>query len=82
MDDKSDPSDGWPILDIQQTSSPAPNDWYGKLFVYLHNLLEQFLDRLQKIQISFDLYNVDVNELPQYLEFDRYSRIEVCFSAT
>jgi hypothetical protein len=79
MDDKSDPSDGWPILDIQQTSSPASNDWYGKLFIYLHNLLERFLERLKEIQVSFDLYNVDVNELSQYLKSDRYSRIEVCF---
>jgi hypothetical protein len=77
MDDKADPSDGWPISDFQQTSSPALRDWYGKLFIYLHNMLEQFLERLMKIPISFDLYNVDVNELPHKLEFDKYSRIEV-----
>lgn len=77
MDDKADPSNGWPILDIQQTSSPALRDWYGKLFIYLYGMLERFLDRLKKIRISFDLYNVDVNELPQHLEFDKYSRIEV-----
>jgi hypothetical protein len=77
MDDKADPSNGWPILDIQRTSSLALRDWYGKLFVYLHRLFQRFLNQLPKIRISFDLYNVDVNDLPRYLEFDRYSRIEV-----
>ena len=80
MDDKADPSGGWPILDVQQTSSPAPRDWYGKLFIYLHDVLKRFLDRLEKIRISFDLYNVDVKELPQHLEPNKYSKLEVCFS--
>lgn len=77
MDDKADPSSGWSISDIQQTSSPALRDWYGKLFIYLHSVLEMFLDRLENIQISFDLYNVDVKELPQHLETNKYSRVEV-----
>ena len=81
MDDKADPSDEWPTLDVQQTSSPALRDWYGKLFIHLHGVLERFLERLKKIRISFDLYNVDVNELPEHLEFDKCSRIEVRFPA-
>jgi hypothetical protein len=80
MDDKADPSDGWPVLDIQQTSSPALRDWYGKLFIYLHDVVQRFLDRLKRTRISFDLHNVDVNELPQLLEFNKYSRVEVWFS--
>jgi hypothetical protein len=77
MDDKADPSDGWPVLEIQQTSSPAIQDWYSKLFIYLYEVFQRFLDRLKKIRISVDLYNVDVNELPQHLEFNKYSKIEV-----
>jgi hypothetical protein len=77
MDDMADPSNGWPTLDVQQISSLALRDWYGKLFIYLHGVLERFLDRLKKIRISFNLFNVDVNELPQYLEPGKYSRIEV-----
>ncbi|KAH8593889.1 hypothetical protein B0O99DRAFT_546517 [Bisporella sp. PMI_857] len=77
MDDKADPSDGWPILDVQQTPSLAQRDWYGKLFIYLHSVVESFLDRLENVQISFDLYNVDVKELPRYLEGNKYTRLEV-----
>jgi len=79
MNDKADPSSGWPVLDIRHTSSPAPQDWYGKLFTYLHNMVTIFLNRLEKTRISVVLYNVDVGELPQYLEHNTYSRIEVCF---
>lgn len=64
-------------MDVQQTPSPAPNDWYGKLFLYLRNVLKMFLDRLKKTQVSFDIYNVDAKELPRILEQGRYSRIEV-----
>lgn len=67
MDDRSDPSDGWPILYVQQITSPALHDWYGKLFTYLHKLLERFLDCLKRNGISFDLSNVDVNELTHQL---------------
>lgn len=81
MDDKADPANGWPILDVQQISSPAPRDWYGKLFIYIYGVLKIFLDRLEKTRIKFDLYNVDVKELPQYLEPNKYSGLEVCFPA-
>ncbi|KAN0076101.1 protein of unknown function (DUF4470) domain containing protein [Elaphomyces granulatus] len=77
MDDKADPSNGWPTLEVERTSSPAPRDWYGKLFIYLHNMMKRFLDRLGKVRISFDLYNADVKELPQFLKHNKYSRIEV-----
>jgi hypothetical protein len=81
MDDKADPSNGWPTLEVERTSSPAPRDWYGKLFIYLHNMMKRFLDRLGKVRISFDLYNADVKELPQFLKHNKYSRIEVCLPA-
>ncbi|KAH8674391.1 hypothetical protein BGZ60DRAFT_468760 [Tricladium varicosporioides] len=77
LDDKADPSSGWPVLDVRQTSSPAPQDWYGKLFIYIHNMIEGFLNRLQKTKICFVLYNVDARELPQHLKHDRYARVEV-----
>lgn len=79
MDDKADPSSGWPILHVQHISSPAPRDWYGKLYIYLHDIFKRFLHRLGKIRIGFVLYNMDVKELPQHLERNTYSRIEVCF---
>jgi hypothetical protein len=78
MDDKADPSNGWPIAEVQQTQSPAQQDWYGKLFIYLYNMFNKFRDRLMETKIGFELYNVDVEELPQHLEPAKYSRIEVC----
>ncbi|KAL2063905.1 hypothetical protein VTL71DRAFT_4399 [Oculimacula yallundae] len=77
QDDKADPSSGWPVLDVQQTSTPAAQDWYGKLFIYIHDMIEKFLDRLRRTKLCFVLYNVDVRELPQHLGQDRYDRIEV-----
>jgi len=77
MDDKADPLDGWPILEVKQMPSPADQDVYGKLFIYLHDILLQFLDRFQKVRINFDLHSVDVNELPEHLQPNTYSRIEV-----
>ncbi|CZR50286.1 uncharacterized protein PAC_00158 [Phialocephala subalpina] len=76
MDDKSEPSCGWPIMDVQRTSSPAPRDWYGKLFVHLHEVLRRFQGNLKKVRVNFVLYNVNVKELPQHLHMNKYSRIE------
>ncbi len=78
MDDTADPSNGWPVLEVQQTSWIAPRDWYGKLYVHIHGVMKRFLCRLQESRIRFDLYNVDVRELPQHLERNKFSRIEVC----
>ncbi|KFY46659.1 hypothetical protein V495_02325 [Pseudogymnoascus sp. VKM F-4514 (FW-929)] len=77
MSDQTDPSSGWPTLDIRETSSPAREDWYGKLFLFLHKLLKRFLGRLKETRVSFDIYNVDAKELPGLLERGTYSRIEV-----
>lgn len=78
MDDKADPSNGWPIAEVQQTPSLAQQDWYGKLYIYLNNMLNKFRARLKESRLNFELYNVDVQELPQHLEPTKYSRIEVC----
>ncbi|KFY92810.1 hypothetical protein V500_04013 [Pseudogymnoascus sp. VKM F-4518 (FW-2643)] len=52
-------------------------DWYGKLFLFLHETLKRFLGHLKEIQVTFDLYNVGAKELPRNLEQGIYSRIEV-----
>ena len=80
MDDKADPSDGWPTLDVQRTAWPASQDWYGKLFTYICDELKRFLECLGKAQINFDMYSVDVKELPRYLPHGKFSRVEVCLS--
>lgn len=77
MDDKADPSDGWPISDVQKTLWHASQDWYGKLHAHLHHVLRKFLSRLEQNQVSFNLYNLDVKDLLQHLQPDSFSRIEV-----
>jgi hypothetical protein len=77
MNNTADPSDGWPTLEIQGTPSPSPRDWYGKLFTYLHNMFERFLNRLANVQVAVELFNVDVKELPPNLTPDKYARIEI-----
>jgi hypothetical protein len=77
MDDKADPSAGWLVTDIEKSPWPAKWDWYGKLYTHIFDILKQFLDTLQNNSIHFDLYNLDVKELPQHLQAGRYCRIEV-----
>ncbi|OBT89075.1 hypothetical protein VE02_01946 [Pseudogymnoascus sp. 03VT05] len=64
-------------MDVKQMSSPAPEDWYGKLYFFLHKVLKKFLGRLKDLRVSFDIYNVDAKELPLILKQGIYSRIEV-----
>jgi hypothetical protein len=46
MADKADPLDGWPIWDVLHRAGPAKEDRYGKLDVYIRDVLKLFLDRL------------------------------------
>ncbi|PGH26457.1 hypothetical protein AJ80_01770 [Polytolypa hystricis UAMH7299] len=77
LDDKADPLAGWPIWQVHCTSVLAREDLYGKLFVYLCEVLERFQQRLVTTRVDFEIYNVDVKELPKLLERGKYSRIEV-----
>lgn len=77
--DRADPLAGWDIREVDRIITPAREDLYGKLFVYLYDMFNNFQNRLGIINISFELYSLDVRDLSKYLETDRYSRIEVCF---
>jgi hypothetical protein len=77
MNDKSDPLDGWPIGDVNKTSSGATLDIYGKLFCYLRDEFSKFLNRLTSVKIEFQLYCLDVKKLAPHLDQKTYNRIEV-----
>ena len=77
MDDKADPSAGWPNADVEKSPWPAKWDLYGKLYMHLTEILKRFLDALHRNKIRFDIYNLDVEELPQHLQAGNYCRIEV-----
>ena len=81
MSDCSDPLEGWRLEEVEATSSgPASADIYGKLYYFVRGMLVSFLRRLSDTKASFRLFQVDVTELPRYLEetpFSTFSRIEV-----
>ncbi|CAG8770471.1 1927_t:CDS:2, partial [Gigaspora rosea] len=55
----------------------ANEDFYGKLFFYLHEQFEMFVDRLQKLTINFDLYDENALKLNEKLKDKRFDRIYV-----
>lgn len=54
MDDKSDPMNGWPTLEVLALHSPAKEDRYVKLFAYLHRTFSIFLQRLLSHDVHFE----------------------------
>jgi hypothetical protein len=78
MDDKADPLDGWPIREVARVQTMAKEDLYGKLYIYLRRVFQKFFDGLSRIEIDFDLLNMDAIQLPAALEPKKYARIEVC----
>jgi hypothetical protein len=77
MDDKSDPMNGWPILEVLGLHSPAKEDRYGKLFTYLHRTFSTFLQRLLTKDVHFELLCTNATELPRSLPGVSYDRVEV-----
>jgi len=77
MDDKSDPMNGWPILEVLDLHSPAKEDQYGKLFMYLHRTFSTFLQRLLTNDVHFGLLCANATELPRLISDDSYDRVEV-----
>ncbi|CAG8592488.1 7809_t:CDS:1 [Dentiscutata erythropus] len=78
MADSSDPLSGWDIFNIAQVKcGTAKEDIYGKLFFYLREQFEKFVDRLQKLTINFDLYDEDALELGEKLKGRKFDRIHV-----
>jgi hypothetical protein len=78
MDDKADPLDGWPIREVARVQTMAKEDLYGKLYIYLQRVFQKFLDRLARMEIDFDLLNMDAVQLPATLQENKYARVEVC----
>ncbi|KAF0559057.1 hypothetical protein F8M41_007025 [Gigaspora margarita] len=78
MADSSDPLSGWDIYKVVQVKHGTANeDLYGKLFFYLREQFEMFIDRLQKLTITFDLYDEDALKLCEKLKVKQFDRIYV-----
>jgi hypothetical protein len=77
MDDKSDPMNGWPILEVLGSHSLAREDQYGKLFAYLRTTFSLFLWRLSSHDVHFEFHCTNATELSKLLSKNSYDRIEV-----
>lgn len=55
----------------------AKEDLYGKLYVYLRRVFQNFLDGLARMEIDFDMLNMDAIHLPATLKENKYARVEV-----
>lgn len=78
MMDSANPLKGWDLAEILQTHvGTAVNDLYGKLFVHVRSALVSFKRRLSRTGAHFELYNLNVVELPDVLAPNTFARIEV-----
>ncbi|CAG8662472.1 1334_t:CDS:1 [Dentiscutata erythropus] len=78
MADSSDPLSGWDIFKVVQVKhGTADEDLYGKLFFYLREQFEMFVDRLEKLTVNFDLYDEDALKLNEKLKGNKFDRIYV-----
>ncbi|UKZ69119.1 uncharacterized protein TrAtP1_010132 [Trichoderma atroviride] len=77
LKDSSDPLEGWNIFDIlNKTPRAAPSDVYGKLYFYLQHAFKAFIEKSISLSASFQLFNVDAEDLSKHLERGTFSRIE------
>jgi hypothetical protein len=77
MDDKADPLDGWPLLEVLRIRTTAMEDLYGKLHSYLQDIFRKFFGRLAAARVDFQLLHLDASQLSQTLQESKYTRIEV-----
>lgn len=78
MKDDAEPTAGWDLEDIINTSAgPAKNDFYGKLFVLISQKLYAFRQKLATQVFDFRLTNVNAIELSDASGGNSYARIEV-----
>lgn len=78
MKDNADPLHEWSLEEVSNTTSGAATaEIYGKLFFYIRGLLRSFFDRISNSKISFQLLHLDASSLPDHLDNDSYSRIDV-----
>ncbi|KAJ5540228.1 hypothetical protein N7513_008560 [Penicillium frequentans] len=78
MKDNADPLTSWSLEEVLRTSSgPATADVYGKLLFYLRGQFHSFLNRIQNLRIQLMILNFNPKDLPDRVEKDFYSRIEV-----
>ena len=52
---------------MQTSVGALTNDIYGKLYFYIQDILTSFRERIQTLDVSFNLFQVDAKSLTEYL---------------
>ena len=71
LHDSSDPLNGWRLEEVVSSGAHfgAPkSDIYGAFYYHLLSKLEGFCQRLSNMKITFQLFECDASDLPQYLK--------------
>ena len=82
MKDDASPLEGWDHHDYRIFAPKASNDVMGSFYLFLRDMLSRFCNRIKEIDIHFQLFNIDAQELPRYLstEGSQFDHIEVSIS--
>lgn len=67
MKDDASPLEGWDYDEYIKFAPKAANDVMGSFFFFLRDMFLRFCKRLKDIDVHFRLFNVDAQELPNYV---------------
>jgi hypothetical protein len=85
MMDSANPLTSWSVKEVTLTATFAKNDIYGSLFIYIQDILSQFCHQIERLNVCFQLFQVDALELPSIMKQcgmgkHYFDRIEVLLS--
>lgn len=73
----SDPVHGWPPEDLKQPSMSPTRDIHGRLFFAIQDKVKKFCERLQTLNVTFEIFSEDITKLFLVLGGRRFDRINV-----
>ena len=68
MMDSADPVEGWSVKDWVNKAPIAKKDVYGSLFFHIQDVLLRFCRRIEKLEVRFQIFQIDALELPTVIE--------------
>ena len=78
LEELADPFDGWDFGAAVNSGTALPHsDIYGRLSLYLHEVLGNFVTQLRKHNVIFQLFHVGPEHLYKYAKKDTFARIDV-----
>ena len=80
LPDSANPLCGWSIQQVLESGARAKvpeNDLFGAMFLHVREKLSQFVDKLDRLKISFHLYDKDAIKLARDLDVSSFLRVDV-----